>query len=184
MGRTAGRGADETRSVILDAATALVASRGHEVPLSDVAEAAGVSKGGLLYHFATKDALLEAGAARLCARFRNEVLDAALVEPDGEPGRLARAYIRVSFAEAGGAEARELIAVAAQLMSVPKIREIIDADGRRWREELAADGLDAATVRLVVAATDGVAAAPLWGPILTPSDARALERDLVAATRR
>ncbi|WP_105566206.1 TetR/AcrR family transcriptional regulator [Microbacterium halophytorum] len=184
MGRTAGRGADETRRVILDAATSLVARRGHEVPLADVAEAAGVSKGGLLYHFPTKDDLFAAGATRLFERFRASVFAEASREPAGEPGRLARAYIRVSFADAVGDDTREMIAVAAQLMNVAAVRELSEADGRRWRDDLMGDGLAPATVRLVVAATDGVSAAPLWGAVLAEADAEALERDLLEATRR
>lgn len=51
----------ETRQDILNAAIDLIAKRGSRgVSLDAIAEAAGVSKAGLLHHFANKDALLNA----------------------------------------------------------------------------------------------------------------------------
>ena len=185
MGRTAGRSPEETRQGILDAATALIARRGISVSLTEIARAAGVSKGGLIYHFPSKEVLVHAGALALFERFRSAVEGAAADEPADEPGRLARAYIRVSFADASGSgdDLRELIAVAAQLMADDTVRDLADADGARWRADLAADGLPPAVVRMIVAATDGVSSAPLWGQILQADDRDALERELVAMTR-
>jgi AcrR family transcriptional regulator len=171
MGRTTGRDADETRRQIIEAAARLISRRGSAVPISAIADAAGVSKGGLLYHFASKDELLEAVAGRL--------FDAASEDPD--PGRLTRAYVRVSFADvADEAAAREMIAVAAQLMHEPRIQQIAAEDGARWREDLFGDGLDPAVVRIVLTSTDGVSAAPLWGTVLTSGDVAALEAQLLA----
>jgi len=185
MGRTTGRDADETRRQIIHAAARLVSRRGSSVSISAIADAAGVSKGGLLYHFASKDELLEAVAAWLFDSFRAAVYDAA--EADPEPGRLTRAYVRVSFADgADEAAAREMIAVAAQLMYEPRIQQLADADGARWREDLFGDGLPPEVVRVVLAATDGISAAPLWGTVLSPDDVRLLEEyllDLAAAPR-
>ena len=183
MGRTAGRATDDTRRMILDAAMTLVARRGAGVTLADIAKAAGVSKGGLLYHFPTKDDLLQAGATDLFETFRTSVYEAAQAEPEGASGRLTRAYIRVSFADAAGDSVREVIAVAAQLMSEQPIQEMSDADGRRWRDELKADGLEESTVRLIIAATDGVSSAPLWGTVLDEADRRDLERELLTMTQ-
>jgi AcrR family transcriptional regulator len=57
-----------------------------------VAAEAGVSKGGLLYHFPSKDALVSAmvdGLSRMCRD-----LSAAAAQADPEPvGRSARAYL-------------------------------------------------------------------------------------------
>lgn len=51
----------ETRQEILSAAIDLIARRGSRgVSLGEIATAAGVSKAGLLHHFATKEALLHA----------------------------------------------------------------------------------------------------------------------------
>lgn len=54
-----------TRDQILDAFEELIIEQGERAAtLSKVAESAGVSKGGLLYHFGSKDALVEGLAVR------------------------------------------------------------------------------------------------------------------------
>jgi AcrR family transcriptional regulator len=56
--------------MLLDAALDLIAERGvAELTYDALAERAGVSKGGLLYHFESKEALLEALAERLIERY-------------------------------------------------------------------------------------------------------------------
>ena len=80
-----------TRRRILDAAQdlALTAGAGN-LSLDAVAERAGVSKGGLLYHFPTKTRLLEALVADFLGRF-----DAALSaeERNGAPDAVIGAYL-------------------------------------------------------------------------------------------
>ena len=62
MPRQSSTGADET---ILDAAAALFARHGFEqTSLKSLADAAGLSKAGLLHHFPSKDALYEAAWAQ------------------------------------------------------------------------------------------------------------------------
>ncbi|WP_170984386.1 TetR/AcrR family transcriptional regulator [Rhodoligotrophos defluvii] len=59
------RGRPSSKAQILDAAAAVVAEVGaNHLTLEAVAERAGVSKGGLLYNYATKDALLQAMVER------------------------------------------------------------------------------------------------------------------------
>ncbi|MBQ0819063.1 helix-turn-helix transcriptional regulator, partial [Microvirga sp. HBU67558] len=54
------RGRKSSRERILDAAAELVSEIGSgRLTLDTVAERAGLSKGGLLYNFPTKDALLQ-----------------------------------------------------------------------------------------------------------------------------
>jgi AcrR family transcriptional regulator len=180
MARTAGRSAEDTRRLILDTAAHLIGRRGTTVPVSEIAQEAGVSKGGLLYHFATKEALLQALTEDLILQFREQVHGRAEQEGPG-PGRLTRAYIRVSLAEAGDhACLRDSIALAAKLMFEPELERLVQQDADRWKEELRQDGLDPSIVRLVVAAADGSSSAPLWGAILDEADRLALEEQLLA----
>ncbi|MGW4737946.1 TetR/AcrR family transcriptional regulator [Nocardia xishanensis] len=66
-----------TRDRILDALETLLLDKGmSQVTLENVAAAAGVSKGGLLYHFKSKDALL-AGLVRRVADRATQQLDDA-----------------------------------------------------------------------------------------------------------
>jgi AcrR family transcriptional regulator len=62
------------RGVILDAATRLFAERGFDAtPLQAVAEAAGIRKPSLLYHFSSKEELREAVLARVLSRWSEVV---------------------------------------------------------------------------------------------------------------
>ena len=83
------------RDRILDAYTDLVVTSGPEtVTLDAVASAAGVSKGGLLYHFGSREALLEGLLARARA-LNDDDLAAARSAPEG----VARYYLRTSVDE-------------------------------------------------------------------------------------
>lgn len=66
-------GKANSREAILDAAEAVVRDAGAaHLTLEAVAGRAGVSKGGLLYNFPTKDALVEGMIARCVERFRTD----------------------------------------------------------------------------------------------------------------
>lgn len=83
-----------TKDRILNAAEALACEVGTAtLRLEAVAERAEVSKGGLLYHFASKDALLEAMLARRVSLFASaeETLRDEL--KSGDPGNL-RAFLQ------------------------------------------------------------------------------------------
>ncbi|KAA0925719.1 MULTISPECIES: TetR/AcrR family transcriptional regulator [Rhodococcus] len=68
----------DTRDRILDALESMLIEHGMtKVTLDSVAAAAGVSKGGLLYHFKTKDALVAAMVRRLGAQADQQRADAA-----------------------------------------------------------------------------------------------------------
>lgn len=78
-----------SRERILDAFEALVIERGAtSAPLEIVAEQAGVSKGGLLYHFPAKNDLADGLVDRLTAR-----IDAAVATAPDEPADLIRWYL-------------------------------------------------------------------------------------------
>ncbi|WP_280358572.1 TetR/AcrR family transcriptional regulator [Nocardia otitidiscaviarum] len=67
-----------TRDRILDALETLLLDKGmSQVTLENVAAAAGVSKGGLLYHFKSKDALL-AGLVRRLGERADQQLESAV----------------------------------------------------------------------------------------------------------
>ncbi len=69
-----------TRDRILDALETLLLDKGmSQVTLENVAAAAGVSKGGLLYHFKSKDALL-AGLVRRLGERSTEQLGQAVAQ--------------------------------------------------------------------------------------------------------
>jgi AcrR family transcriptional regulator len=84
---------------MLDAAQALVIDEGAaRLTLDAVARRAGVSKGGLMYNFPTKEALVKAMLERLVTH--NEAAHAAITDklPD-KPGRSLKAYVMNSARE-------------------------------------------------------------------------------------
>ncbi|MEV4830818.1 TetR/AcrR family transcriptional regulator [Micromonospora sp. NPDC049257] len=176
MGRTAGRSPQATRRALLDAAADAVRARGIHASLDDIARFAGVSKGGLIYHFASKDELIAELARDQLAAFQASI-DAALDPSDTAPGRLTRAYLRAAVAPADDATVRASLSLITQLMTVPAVAELARADAERLEAALAADGLPAEVLALVVAAADGMSTAPLWGaPTHTPAHRRLAER--------
>src|SRR5579875_3597310 len=72
-----------TRRSILDAAMRLFAERGyHASSNADVAEAAGLTRGAMLYHFPTREDLVEAAIDHIQQR-RTEAFEAAAREQGG-----------------------------------------------------------------------------------------------------
>lgn len=70
--------ASDTRDRILDALEEMLLGEGlSRVTLESVATSAGVSKGGLLYHFSSKDALIAAMVRRLGERSDGQRAEAA-----------------------------------------------------------------------------------------------------------
>ena len=84
---------DIVRRDLLQNAITLAARQGlTALSLQQVAEAAGVTKGGLLHHFPNKQALIDAVFDVLVTQF-NQGLQEAMA-PDPEPyGRFSRAYL-------------------------------------------------------------------------------------------
>lgn len=94
------RDAVRTRRGLLDAARISLTEHGAQVSLDVIAKTAGVSKGGLLYHFRTKDELLLAIVRDMYDAFADEVKAQLESENENETtGRLTRAYVRATFRE-------------------------------------------------------------------------------------
>lgn len=83
-----------TKIAILDAASRVILSQGAEALTIDaVAQEAGISKGGLFYHFPSKKNLIEGMINRLISEI-DSLLEAELAKNGGD---FLPAYIRASF---------------------------------------------------------------------------------------
>lgn len=83
------RSKTSARDGILDAAQALVHELGAaHLTLDAVAQRAAVSKGGLLYHFPSKEALLQGMLARQLAQFEQDQVDCLRGDPEDPTARL------------------------------------------------------------------------------------------------
>ncbi|KAF1015822.1 MAG: HTH-type transcriptional repressor KstR2 [Stenotrophomonas maltophilia] len=88
---------DAVRQALLQSASDVISQRGLAgFTVQDVARGAGVSKGALFHHFASKQALLDAALQAVLGQFWDQVQ--ALMQADPEPwGRFSRAYVRATF---------------------------------------------------------------------------------------
>jgi AcrR family transcriptional regulator len=90
---------DVVRHDLVQSAITLAARHGlAALSLQQVAEAAGVTKGGLLHHFPSKQTLIDAVFNQMVMEFAEALADA--MAPDPEPfGRFTRAYLDLSLVE-------------------------------------------------------------------------------------
>lgn len=183
VGRTSGRTSEDTRRLVLAAAAQAIRTHGTGATLDRIADDAGISKGGLVYHFASKDQLLSALAQEQFDAFRSEV-EGQLSQVDGGPGRLVRAYIRASLIPQDADELRERFALITQLLTVPSVLELARRDDIRWTEDLERDGVPEPVRVLVLAAADGFGGAPLWASEPPERVREQLQRDLIAMVDR
>ena len=130
-----------------------------------VAAEAGLSKGGVLYNFHSKDDLIRGMVFRLMEEF--EAAMARLVEADPEPkGRLLRAYLGATFPPDECAYRHQTQVAGALLAAILTNRALLDPLRERFREvqeQLFQDGLDPAHVYLVRLAADGLWMGDLLG---------------------
>ena len=126
--------------------------------LDAVAAAAGVSKGGLLYHF-DKQSLLKALVTRAVHRF-DEQLTAAAAE-----GLMAAAWLRLSVP---GPDERTVYRAMMSMMRLTTNGHLdlpgeVAAAGQRWQQMLTTELGDPVRARLVQLVGDGLFMAALTG---------------------
>jgi AcrR family transcriptional regulator len=144
-----------SREVILDAAEILVLDVGAaHMTLDAVAERAALSKGGLIYHFPTKGALLEAMVARLLERFKERQAMAALSLPAGSKRELA-AYVMAALTDT-----EEYKRISASLLAAsannPKLLDPMREYFREWFVKLGTSGLTFERAVVISLAVDGL----------------------------
>jgi AcrR family transcriptional regulator len=107
------------REMLLDAAEAIVAARGAaHLTLEAVAAEAGVSKGGLLYHFRAKEELLRAMVERYLHR-RLEEKESTLPTAAAAPRDYLAAHVRRIVGRAGKPAPRLQCALLAAIANDP-----------------------------------------------------------------
>jgi AcrR family transcriptional regulator len=174
---------DVTQRRLLDVAEEIVGEAGvGALTLDAVAKRAGVSKGGLLHHFPSKQALLAAMVETMADRFMR-VADGFGADDPEPGGRGARAYVRTAVNEPE-AEIRRWAALSAAFLSDPALldgwRERLREVRARDREECA-DPIAALVARL---AADGLWLADVGDLYDIDAETRsALAERLIALTR-
>ena len=141
--------------LIVDAAEDVVAEAGaSHMTLEAVAAKAGVSKGGLLHHFPTKEALLEAMIGRLIEKredSRKKVLEGL---PEG-PARELKAYIRSGLVRDPKTE-RVGAPILAALAHNPKLAEPVRKIIKKRYTEFSKAGGKSGKAMVLALAADGL----------------------------
>jgi len=181
----------QTIQLILTAAERVVLRDGVMcLTVEAVAREAKLSKGGVLYHFATKESLIQAMLDRLIQYCEQEI--AQHQENDTAPGHWTRAYVRKTLApltsypgEADFPKSKEvgagLIVAAA---TNPKLLEPLRKRFRTWQRAIERDGISPTRATVIRLAVDGLWLADVLG-IWSLSDKlrRQVLNDLIRLTR-
>lgn len=144
---------------ILDAAQTVIARQGiANLTLDAVAAEAGMSKGGLLHHYPSKDRLVEALVTRCAEHWRACYTAAYERTPEG-PGRMARALLSNCLSQTHAwteQVRRSSSAVFAALAQNPSLIEPMRAACGDLHRRIADDGLPPGVGEAVASAIDGL----------------------------
>jgi AcrR family transcriptional regulator len=163
--RHATKGGSSTKLRIIDAAQEVVLRDGvARLTLDAAAAEAGLSKGGVLYHFPSRDALVAGMVDKIIDEFDEDI--ERELDGDEGPGCFTRAYIRATMAPSATRPDREdrlgaaLIAAAA---AEPALLVPLQLAADRWQARLEGDGLDPTVATLLRLACDGLWLCDLFG---------------------
>jgi AcrR family transcriptional regulator len=160
------RAAPPARARILDAAEAQLLAHGPAgLVLDVVARRAGVSKGGLLYHFPAKEDLVDGLVERMLERFDAVQAELAAADPVAR-GRWTRAYLASTVTPHGEPADRSAQLMAGILATIgddPARLAALRERFRAWQARLEDDGIDPTVATLVRLAADGLWLSALLG---------------------
>jgi AcrR family transcriptional regulator len=163
-----GRASDgaATRVRILDAAEARLLKYGpNGIVLEAVAADAHVSKGGLLYHFASKEALVDGLIQRMLDDF-DGAQDLIAADDRKSAGRWTRAYLSSTVTDAGQPadnSAQLMAGILAAIDNDPVRLAVIRKRFAALHRRLEKDGIDPVQATIVRLAADGLWLSTLLG---------------------
>ncbi|MNO43042.1 HTH-type transcriptional regulator MtrR [compost metagenome] len=150
------------REAILKAATDIIRSQGVEhLTLDAVAQEAGVSKGGLLYHFPNKEELIQGMVQGLTRTFISH-FEKRVAEDQEEDGKWSRAYVNATYT--GLEEGQDMdAALSASLFTNPKLLTELQTEYGNWQKKIENDGLDPVLSSIIRLAVDGLWFSEMFG---------------------
>jgi len=142
----------KTQDRILDAAAKLILEEGvSNVTLEKIAKRAEISKGGLLYHYRTKESLYQEMNLTAIREFE-ETIDRYLKEKPNGRGAYTRAYALATLEDIQRGAIHRSSALISIFSDHPEILELWKEGYSRWQQQLEQDGLEweeMATIRFV-----------------------------------
>lgn len=162
------------RKLILMAASEIVRNEGAaQLTLEAAAHKAGVSKGGLLYHFPTKEALIRGMVDALTDQYVNEIQER--VNVDNQSGRWGRAYVEATFKEVEDG-LKVSSGLLAAVFTNPELLETLQKQYKIWQEHIESENTDSVRPTIARLAADGLWFAEIFG--LAPLEKGLRERVL------
>jgi AcrR family transcriptional regulator len=148
-----------SKTRIMHAAERVILREGPaKLTLDAVAAEAGISKGGLLYHFPSKDDLIRGMVEHLISDASGSIQRSIAEDPD-ERGRATRAILRTDFPDdERKAERQKQVSVAlmAAIFTNPSLAEPVREVIRQCQVSLEDDGIDPTRATLIQLAADGL----------------------------
>ena len=140
---------------ILDAAEEVVLEVGAaHMTLNAVAKKAGISKGGLIYNFPTKETLLQAMVKRLADHFRMS-REQKYAELENQPSREVKAHI-LSFLSHDPKSDKLFAALLAAIAHDPKLLDPVRNEYNILLDHLQSGGLRIERAAVISLASDGL----------------------------
>lgn len=172
----------KTRHKILAAANRVMLKDGpSNFTFEAVVKEAELSKGGVLYHFPSKEALVKGMLAAFLENLDRDLMDRS--KGDDGAGSLTRAYVMSAFEP----EAYLLEVSAGMLAAMttnPELLEPAQRWGKDFQTRLEQGGLEPTLTTLVRLATDGLWYNEMFGLTSLSEEAKsALQQKLMALTR-
>jgi AcrR family transcriptional regulator len=119
-----------------------------------VAKEAGISKGGLLYHFKTKDSIIQGLLERPMKNYIEKMRTYVESQKDAN-GKWTRAYLYESVNQLDDEREMWLAGLLAALTAKPKLMEELYENFGSWQANIENDGIDTVDATIIRLATDG-----------------------------
>jgi AcrR family transcriptional regulator len=149
-----------TRQDILSAASQIVQRDGvAHLTIDAVAREAQLSKGGVLYHFPSKEALVSGMIMDHIEGFTRDL--ASHLEEEAGSGRWLRAYLRASD-KTVYEEPNPVVCLIAAIATNPRLLAPLQQHFALWQEQAVHDGLSPALATILRLAIDGLWFADLF----------------------
>ncbi|MGH9627395.1 MAG: TetR family transcriptional regulator [Bryobacteraceae bacterium] len=177
------RDPQRTSQAILEAAEKVILRTGAaKATLDEVAREASISKGGVLHHFPSKEAVLVGVLQGLIARFEAEIESFRREDPEPR-GAFTRAFLRATL-KPSACCVDVFLALNAAYCYTPALVELHREVNARWQRRVEDDGIDPVHASIVRFAADGLWLARIHG-VGAPSEAvrTALVETLLALTQ-
>ncbi|MEK4741194.1 MULTISPECIES: TetR/AcrR family transcriptional regulator [unclassified Bacillus (in: firmicutes)] len=144
-----------TRQKILAAASQIVQFKGvAKLTLEAVAKEAGVSKGGLLYHFSNKEALIEGMILKETKEYE-VAINNKVTEDKEKKGRWVRSFVEERLSNERRTE--ELCSsLIAALMLNPRLLEPLQQSFQQLQTKIENDEIDSVCATIIRLAADGL----------------------------